>query len=68
MNTWTKSSRSAQGNCVEVRTTPTGVEIRDSHQPHGPVLAVTRDAWRDLLHHIRTETTLITSPGGEGRM
>lgn len=48
---WRRSTRTGGngGNCVEVATSPGQVMIRDSKDPDGPVLAVSRDAWRQLL-------------------
>jgi Domain of unknown function (DUF397) len=48
---WHKSSHSGQdGNCVEVAANLAGVvAIRDSKDPDGPVLVVTREQWRDFL-------------------
>jgi hypothetical protein len=45
---WIKSSRSAQGNCVEVRVTDR-VQIRDSKDRGGPVISVSREAWQVFL-------------------
>ena len=44
---WRKSSFSRQGgNCVEVAPLPAGgVAVRDSKDPHGPVLRFTRTEW-----------------------
>ncbi|MEO3923853.1 DUF397 domain-containing protein [Micromonosporaceae bacterium B7E4] len=45
-----KSSRSGQGNCVEVAGDLDGlVGVRDSKEPHGPVLTFTPPAWRTFL-------------------
>ncbi|WP_371579307.1 DUF397 domain-containing protein [Streptomyces sp. NBC_01314] len=46
-----KSSYSIQeGNCVEVAVTTTGARaIRDSKNPHGPLLHLTPDGWRAFL-------------------
>jgi hypothetical protein len=47
--TWRKSSYSGNngGNCAEVaRNLPGAVALRDSKDPHGPVLVVTPEAWR----------------------
>lgn len=39
--TWIKSTRSQGcGHCVELAALPTGVGVRDSHNP-GPVLTIT---------------------------
>ena len=44
---WRKSSYSGNsgGNCTEVATVPGAVLVRDSKDPHGPVLAFGREAW-----------------------
>jgi Domain of unknown function (DUF397) len=48
---WHKSSYSSQdGNCVEVaRNLPGVVAVRDSKDPDGPALVVTREAWRSFV-------------------
>lgn len=48
---WHKSRRSNSngGNCVEVATLPDRVMVRDSKNPNGPVLAVSREQWRAFL-------------------
>ena len=45
---WRKSSYSTSngGNCVEVGTAPRTIAVRDSKDPDGPVLAVSREGWR----------------------
>ena len=53
--TWRKSSRSAQGNCVEVAFTDEGeVWIRDSKDRGGGMLRVTADTWREFLRGVKT--------------
>jgi hypothetical protein len=55
---WRKASRSSSngGACVEVaRNLPGIVAVRDSKDPHGPVLAVSRDDWADFI--IRLQAT-----------
>jgi hypothetical protein len=43
---WRKSRRSGtQGSCVEVRLVDGGVEVRNSNDPTGPVVAFTRAEW-----------------------
>jgi hypothetical protein len=44
---WRKSTYSnAQSNCVEVASNlPGAVAVRDSKDPHGPVLIFTPDEW-----------------------
>ena len=40
---WRKSSySSSNGQCVEVAATGSGIAVRDSKNPHGPVLVYTR--------------------------
>jgi hypothetical protein len=48
---WQKSSFSSQdGNCVEVaRNLPGVVAVRDSKDPDGPALVVTREAWQSFV-------------------
>ncbi|MFI0370514.1 DUF397 domain-containing protein [Actinomadura sp. 1N219] len=49
--TWRKSSRSGSsgGNCVELASMDEKVAVRDSKDPHGPVLFVTRAALRAAI-------------------
>jgi hypothetical protein len=55
---WRKSSHSSggqQGSCVEVaRGLPGFVAVRDSKDPHGPVLTVEPGAWADFIIRIRS--------------
>lgn len=48
---WRKSSHSnSSGECVEIAALPSGfVGVRDSKAPEGPVLTLTRRAFRGLL-------------------
>ena len=48
---WTKASASADnGNCVELAgLTGGGVAVRDSKDPHGPVLRYTAQEWAAFL-------------------
>ena len=51
-----KSSRSGSngGACVEVaRNLPCGVAVRDSKNPDGPVLIVSRDEWAQFITRLR---------------
>src|SRR5258708_10149680 len=52
---WRKSSHSGtQGNCVEVATNlPSIVAVRDSKDPDGALLIVSRAAWTALIAGIR---------------
>lgn len=58
---WRKSTHSGdQGACVEVAALPTGaIAVRDSKNPDGPHLTLTRRAFRALL-------TQTTSSGSRG--
>ena len=49
---WRKSSHSNdEGECVEVAALPSGtVGVRDSKNPDGPHLTLSRRAFRTLLH------------------
>jgi hypothetical protein len=49
---WRKATRSTSngGNCVEVaRNLPGIVAVRDSKDPHGPVLTIAAAGWRDFI-------------------
>lgn len=53
---WRKSKRSGGngGACVEVaRNLPRIVAIRDSKDPHGPALVVSRDEWASFVSRVR---------------
>jgi hypothetical protein len=52
---WRKSSYSGQsGNCVEVaRNLPGLVAVRDSKEPDGAKLMVSRETWRAFLLALR---------------
>jgi Domain of unknown function (DUF397) len=52
---WRKSSYSSQsGNCVEVaRNLPGPVAVRDSKEPDGARLVVSRETWRVFLQALR---------------
>jgi hypothetical protein len=53
---WRKSSYSGNGggNCVEVTTSlPRVVAVRDSKDPHGPVLIISRDEWARFISRVR---------------
>ena len=55
--TWRKSSRTNDGGggaCVEVAGLGNEVALRDSKNPSGPVLAITRAEWRFFLSGIQT--------------
>ncbi|WP_347813221.1 DUF397 domain-containing protein [Actinomadura sp. GC306] len=54
--TWRTSSHSQGGGteCVEVAGMAGRCAVRDSKDPAGPVLALTRDEWGSLLNAIKT--------------
>lgn len=48
--TWFKSSYSGQnGECIEVRLRTAGIDVRDSKNRSGPVVAVGAVAWLSFL-------------------
>jgi hypothetical protein len=54
--TWIKSSYSGEngGNCIEIAPDfPETVPVRDSKNPDGPVLVVTRSAWSAFVRSVR---------------
>ena len=54
---WRKSSYSGNGggDCVEVaRDLPGGIAVRDSKNPDGPVLIISRDEWASFIARIRS--------------
>lgn len=50
---WKKSSASAAGNCVEVAFLQGWVLIRDSVNPEGDTLRISRVAWNSFLAEVR---------------
>jgi hypothetical protein len=51
---WSKSSRSSNGDCVEVaRLTGGQVGVRDSKAANGPVLVFTARDWRSFLGEVK---------------
>ena len=53
--TWRKSSYSGNngGNCVEVGTAARLIAVRDSKDPHGPVLAFGPQTWRRFAARVK---------------
>jgi hypothetical protein len=49
--TWKKASRSGGGanQCVEVRRYNGAVQVRDSKDPDGPVLTLSREQWAEFV-------------------
>jgi hypothetical protein len=52
---WRKSSRSGSGNCVEVGSAPDEVGVRDTKNPQGRTLAVTREAWSRFIGAVKDD-------------
>ncbi|HLX50016.1 MAG TPA: DUF397 domain-containing protein [Streptosporangiaceae bacterium] len=51
---WRKSSFSSQdGNCVEAASLTGIAAVRDSKDPHGPVLAVAPAEWQDFIADVK---------------
>ena len=52
---WRKSTRSDEGNCVEVSPSDSGTHagVRDTKDLGGPVLEFGRDAWNCFVDEIR---------------
>jgi hypothetical protein len=56
VGTWRKASYSGTngGDCVEVtRYLPRTVAVRDSKDPHGPVLTIESAVWRDFIADVK---------------
>lgn len=56
---WRKStfSNGSGGNCVDVALNLPGVvAVRDSKNPHGPVLVVSGDEWASFITRLRATT------------
>jgi hypothetical protein len=52
---WRRSSRCDSAACVEVRFVGGRVEVRDSKQPDGPVLAYSLDEWQYLVDVVKRD-------------
>jgi hypothetical protein len=50
---WQRSSRCNGGSCVEVSAEDGKVRVRNSVDPAGTVLEVSRDSWREFLAQVR---------------
>ena len=55
--TWRKSSYSGNngGNCVEVGDAAHVIAVRDSKDPHGPVLAFSPQTWRRFAAQVKAD-------------
>ena len=52
---WRKSALSGgNGSCVEVADLDSVVAVRDSKNPDGPKLFITRNQWRSFLRSLKT--------------
>ncbi|WP_200208179.1 DUF397 domain-containing protein [Micromonospora coerulea] len=52
--TWRKSTRSGQGECVEVADNlPDVVGVRDSKDPTGPALTFAPHTWRTFIEYAK---------------
>lgn len=52
---WRKSSHSGNGGeCVEAAVLNEAVGVRDSKDPHGPILVLDRQRWTGLLAALKT--------------
>jgi Domain of unknown function (DUF397) len=52
---WRTSSRCDSGSCVEVAVTDDRVMLRDSLDPGGPRLILTRTEWAEFLAWVRRD-------------
>ncbi|GAA2617060.1 DUF397 domain-containing protein [Actinomadura fulvescens] len=58
MTTWRKASRSTTSDntdCVEVAQLADNIGVRDSKDPEGPKLTLSRDAWRSLVSRVKAD-------------
>jgi hypothetical protein len=59
---WKKSSASGGGDCVEVRRSRHGVQVRDSKNPAGAVLDFTETEWLAFLRGVTLGEFQISGP------
>lgn len=50
---WRKSSKSGDGDCVEVADVPEGVAVRDSKDPTGAVLVFPPSEWAAFVAGVK---------------
>ncbi|MFI6129499.1 DUF397 domain-containing protein [Micromonospora sp. NPDC051141] len=60
---WRKSSRSDDGNCVEVADTDERILVRDSKDSAGPMLRFAPDRWSTFTQAVRDGGTRRQRPG-----
>jgi len=53
--TWKKSSRCANGGCIEVATVTARRLVRDSKENNGPILSFSSDSFRTFLDGVRAD-------------
>lgn len=51
---WRRSSKCDGGACVEVAELDAVIMIRDSTEPDGDPIKISRDVWRDFISSLRT--------------
>ena len=52
---WRKSSYSgANGDCIEIRPGTQTISVRDSKNPDGTILTVSRSMWLEFARHAKT--------------
>ncbi|MGH3853462.1 MAG: DUF397 domain-containing protein [Pseudonocardiaceae bacterium] len=63
---WRKSSTSASphGDCVQVTPTQGHVWVRDSKNPLGPALGLTREGWSAFLGSVRRDEFVLLQASG----
>jgi len=54
---WRKSSASESGGCVEICADERAVRVRDSKNPDGPELRVSRGGWSALLSALKDQSS-----------
>lgn len=50
---WKKSTRSGGNGCVEVNVALPDVGVRDSKDPHSPVISFAPQSWRTFVEQVR---------------
>jgi hypothetical protein len=50
---WKKSTRSGGNGCVEVNVALPDVGVRDSKDPHSPVISFAPGSWRTFVEQVR---------------
>ncbi|WP_407951690.1 DUF397 domain-containing protein [Plantactinospora veratri] len=54
---WVRSTKSIEGNCIEVAVTSGGVLVRDSKDEQGPTLYFRRGMWQGFIGGVRAGGT-----------